>query len=111
MPAVVMITVSCVLFVGMGLSEAVQETLDVRLRIISCPKCLTFWCVLLHSLLGGGCIVTAVASAFVASYCALWLTLAVDALTSLYNKLYEKIDQPGTETQAGEDSTPAGPLP
>lgn len=89
---------SCVLFVQMGLSGAIQEVLHINLRIASCPKCLSWWICLPYLLLRGYGIVISVAASFLLSYCALWLTLAYDLLATLYNKIYESI------TQATEDA-------
>ena len=100
-----LIMVSCVLFVQMGLSEAIQETLHIRIRIASCPKCLTWWICCAYLVLHDYGIVTSVAASFILSYCALWLALAYDALATLYNHAYETITR-GTqepETEAGSD--------
>jgi len=96
------ITASCVLFIGMGLEAEVERALSCRFRVLSCPKCLTFWSVLAFGLLtGNGCVET-VAVSFLSSYAALWLSLLCDELTLLYNKLYESITQ---QTQGGAEAT------
>ena len=94
-----LIAVSCVLFVQMGLAGAVQETLHFKSRILSCPKCLTFWSVLLWDLAHGTPAVLSVAASFILSYAALWMALALDGLTVLYNALYDAI------TETTEDTT------
>lgn len=73
-----LITLICVLFVQMGLSDAIQETLHVRLRIASCPKCLTMWVTLACLLLHGNRILESVAASFISAYAALWLAMAYD---------------------------------
>lgn len=88
-----LIAASCVLFVSMGLSDAVQGVLRVKLRILSCPKCLTFWTTLVWSLSHGAGFVRSVAASFLFSYVALWATLALDGLSVLYNKCYEIISK------------------
>lgn len=96
-----MVMVSCVLFVGMGLSDEIQRRLRFRSKILSCPKCLTMWPCLGLLLLRGYAPVPSVFVSFLFSYAALWLTLILDALTLLYNKVYEII----TETDgASEDA-------
>ena len=97
-----LITVSCVLFVQMGLADAIQDTLQCHLRIASCPKCLTMWTNLAYFLFTGHGFLLSVATSFIASYTALWLALVCDALSLLYNYLYDTIT---TETDA--DATPA----
>ena len=88
-----LILVSCVLFVQAGLSDAIQETLHVKLRIASCPRCLTFWACLAWTLMTGHGLLVSVAASFITSYCAMWLCLAYDALALVYNYLYEQITQ------------------
>ena len=100
----VLITLSCTLFVQMGLSEAFQTLLHIKFKIASCPKCLTFWTCLLWLIVDGTGLLLSVATAFVASYCALWLSLIYDALALLYNHLYEQITQT-TDTSESAETT------
>ena len=104
-----MIALSCVLFVTMGLAEAIQEYVPFRLRILTCPKCLTFWSVLAYSLISGEGVVQSVATSFIIAYIALWAALILDAITLLYNYLYEKVtrnqgtSEQGTRQKADAD--------
>ena len=107
-----LITASCVLFVQMGLSRAIQDVAGFRSEILSCPKCSTFWSVLVYLLVTGNGIVESVAASFISSYSALWLSLLYDALAKLYNDCYEAIsetDDASTDAEAGADGaeTPA----
>ena len=107
-----LITVSCVLFVQMGLSKAIQERIRFRSVVLSCPKCATFWSVLAYSLITGNGILPSVAASFVSSYCALWLSLLYDALARIYNSCYEAITEtddtaPDAETDDTETATDA----
>lgn len=109
-----LVTVSCVLFVQMGLSQAIQERMGFRSVVLSCPKCATFWSVLAYSLITGNGILPSVAASFVSSYCALWLSLLYDALAKLYNSCYEAITEtddtaPDAETDDTETATDAMP--
>jgi len=110
-----LITISCVLFIQMGLADAIQEVLHIRLRVVSCQKCLTFWICLGWMVWHEYGIIESVAASFIASYSALWLSLLYDGLALQYNYLYEQItstkdtssdseraDNP-TDTQAGGD--------
>ena len=83
------ITASCVLFIGMGLEGEIERILSCRFRVLSCPKCLTFWSVLLFGVIAGHGLVETVAVSFLSAYAALWLSLLCDGLTILYNKVYE----------------------
>ena len=97
-----LLTLSCVLFVQMGLSEAIQEKLGIRVQILSCVKCSTFWANLVYMLLCGRRLIDSVAAAFLCSYTALWLALLYDKGTLYYNKCYEKFTNQDTEAEGGE---------
>lgn len=98
-----LITVSCVLFVQMGLSDAVQETLRFRSRIASCPKCLTMWTNLAYMLLTRHMLVESVAVSFICSYAALWLALIYDILATLYNYIYDSITEKADSAEASAE--------
>ena len=86
----VLILISCVLFIQMGLSEALQSVLRIKLSILSCPKCLTFWVTLITLMIKGYGIIEPVTVSFISAYLALWLSLLYDYLANLYNRLYER---------------------
>lgn len=96
----------CVLFIQMGLSDAIQSKLHIRLRILSCPKCLTFWSCMGWFALHGDFSIRTVAASFIASYCSLWLALLYDGLAVAYNYLYEEISK---TSGSSEDAQDAGP--
>ena len=112
----ILITLSCTLFVQMGLSEAVQQATRLRLRVLSCPKCCSFWVCLAYLTLTGHRIVDAVAASFLLSYISLWLALGYDALAQIYNNLYGKLsfseasrapEDVSAHSGEGDDDTPA----
>ena len=88
---VALITISCVLFIQMGLSDAIGSLLHIKIRVTSCPKCCCFWACLIYGLTQGNSIVVSVATSFIASYCAMWMALLYDSLAILYNYFYEQI--------------------
>lgn len=88
------LTASCVLFIGMGLEAEIERILSCRFKVLSCPKCLTFWSVLLFGVVTRHGFVETVAVSFLSAYAALWLSLLCDALTNLYNRIYETITKP-----------------
>lgn len=104
MMEVVLITVSCVLFIQMGLYDAIRNTLNIQSRIVSCPRCLTFWSVFLFSVFSKSGFLVSVATSFIASYSALWLALLYDVLAAKYNSIYDKI----TKTTDTSDDAQAG---
>ena len=105
-----LITASCTLFVQMGLSGVIQERLNLRLRFLSCPKCLTFWSVLAWALWNGNGIIRSVAASFFCAYAALWAVLILDGLSALYNWLYEQITET-TDTSQDAETNPDGQAP
>ena len=102
-----LVTVSCVLFIQLGLSGAIQELVQVKLRIASCPKCLTFWSCLATLLVHGHGLLESVAASFISSYLALWLCLLYDMLALLYNYIYEQITQTNDTREAPEEADSA----
>ena len=105
---VALITISAVLFVQMGLSDAIGEILHLRLKIASCPKCATFWSVLAYCMWNGHGLIGSVAASFISSYAALWIVLLYDALALLYNSIYESITEThgaATDAQDGADQS------
>ena len=98
-----LVTASCVLFVQMGLSAAIQDFLGVKFRIASCPKCLTMWTCLATLIINGHGLLESVAASFLSAYAAVWLALVYDALAALYNSIYETIQEPDTPEGPGPD--------
>lgn len=96
-----LLTVSAVLAVQMGLTEAIQTKLSFKSQILSCPRCLTFWLVLAWLLVHDAPLILSIAASFICSYCALWLCLLYDAIATIYNKAYGKI-YPETDTEEAE---------
>ena len=86
-----LLAVGCVLFINMGLSDAIQETLGIHSRILSCVKCFTFWSILVYLTFKGCKLYEVVSASFLFSYLALWLDLGLSALNAKYNELYQQI--------------------
>ena len=86
-----LLAVGCTLFVNMGLSDAIQETLGFHFKILSCVKCFTFWCILLYLTIRGAQFYEVVSASFILSYLALWLDLGLSALNKIYNESYQQI--------------------
>ena len=108
---VALITISCVLFVQMGLGSAIEEFLHFRSIVLVCHKCCSFWACLIYLLIAGDIgIVLSIATSFIASYCAQWLALLYDAMAILYNYLYENINQnQGTSEDSERTESPIDP--
>lgn len=104
---VALLTVSCVLFVQMGLSDAVQERLRIRIRVLSCVKCSVFWADLVYMLVSGCRPIESVAGAFLCSYVGLWMALGYEWAALYYNRSYERITNQDTEAEGGKATTDA----
>ena len=94
-----LILVSCTLFVQMGLSNAIQRVLHIHSRVLSCPKCCTFWTCLVWLVATGCRVPDAVAASFLSSYLSLWLALLHDVLAVIYNRLYEQFTKAFGDTE------------
>ena len=105
-----MITVSCVLYINMGLHDAIVERIGFSNPITGCPRCLTFWSVLVANIVHRYPIITSVAVSFLCSYAALWLSLLYDYLSTIYNEFYERItnqaDTKSTDPETIADESP-----
>ena len=90
----------CVTANHLGLVKAIEEAWDRELPIINCPKCLTFWSVLLYMVFVTRGFILSLAISFLASYSALWLELLEGYIDTLYLKLYDKIYNSAADTSA-----------
>ena len=81
----------CVTMNHLGLIKAIEEKAGFEFTILCCPKCCTFWCVLLYSVFAYKQILIPLAIYFLASYSATWLELFEAFIDTLYLRLYDKI--------------------
>lgn len=101
MAGIALVWFSAVMFIHMGLGEAVERTLHFRLVLLHCMKCFTFWTTLGYSLLVAKLPCEAsIALSFALSYASLWTDLALAKLSAIYENLYQRV---ATETE--EDTT------
>lgn len=98
----------------LGLIGKLEEMLG-KLPILDCPKCLTFWSVIVYELwcVGFSDIPTMLAISFLASYAAIWLELFEGYIDTLYLRLYDKIydTKDNTLTAADFDGDTTGTMP
>jgi len=88
----------CVTANHLGLVKAAEKVVDIEIPIINCPKCFTFWSVLIYEVwvVGFSDIPLLLAISFLCAYLALWLELLEGFVDTLYLWLYEK-NYPNTE--------------
>ena len=95
----------------LGLVRAVERATGLRLWVVNCVKCLSFWLVLLYLLFASCDLFHALAISFLASYAATWLELFEGMIDTIYLYLYEKTiarhraDAPAADPDEGR---PAG---
>mgnify|MGYP003503162782 FL=1 len=102
------IFISCVLFIHLGLGEAIERTLQVRFVLLRYVKCPTFWSILAYSLVHSLPVEVALCAAFVSAYAALWMDIPLAKLATLYENLYKDMDAeepPRPSATAGSKET------
>ena len=88
------IMTSCVMAIHMGLVDAILRVYgmeDKDVPIIRCPKCLTFWAVLLFLVLSGHSVIISLATSFLASYVGIWFDLLLGIMDEWYEDIYNRI--------------------
>ena len=102
----------CVTANHLGLIEAIEKYLEREFLIISCPKCFSFWSVLIYEIwcVGFSDIPTMLAISFLCAYLAIWLELLEGYIDLMYIKCYEKIynTTPDTFTTDANNGDTAG---
>lgn len=103
---IAMLTFSCVSANHLGLIGAIEGVIHRSLPILNCPRCLTFWSVLLYTMVTDRNIVRALAISFLCAYMAIWIELLMCFIDTKFNKLYEKIysESDDSQTSAAEDN-------
>ena len=94
MAGIALVWFSAVMFIHMGLGEAVERTLHIRFPLLHCVKCLSFWTTLAYSLF---VVKLPCEVAIALSYASLWADLALAKLSIVYEDLYQSV---AAETQA-----------
>ena len=82
--------------IHMGLVDAVLKFYgmeDKDIPIIRCPKCLTFWSVLLFLVLTRHSVIHSLAMSFLASYVGIWLDLLLGIMDEWYEDIYKRISE------------------
>lgn len=107
----------CVTANHLGLVKTIEGIIGRELRIVNCPRCCTYWCVLAYLTVKGVVFdrfVLCLAVSFLSSYLALWFELLEGYIDTLYIKLYETI-YPNTDTDTtssdSDNGYPASTMP
>lgn len=84
------------MIIHMGLVDAVLKFYGIEdkdVPIIRCPKCLTFWVVLLFLVLTKHNVILSIATSFLASYVGIWLDLLLGKMDVWYERFYRQISE------------------
>lgn len=84
------VMVAAVLAHHLGLSDAVA---GVASKILKCPKCLTFWTVLVTLFILRCNLLITIGLSVVMAYLSAWLGLLLNLLNQLYDKIWQKINR------------------
>lgn len=95
------LTFAAVAINHLGLIDAIEKVIRIRLVVINCPKCLSFWSTLTYQVATGQLYAGSVAISLVCAWLAVWLELGMGYTDLLYNKVYERIYP---ETAADQES-------
>ena len=98
------IVLVCVTMNHLGLRSAVEGVIKCKLRIVNCPKCATFWSVLVYMAIVNQDAITTLAVSLLASYAALWVELLEGFIDTIYLKLYGKITTADNDNAATADA-------
>lgn len=91
--------------IHLGLVDAVLDVLRIKsIPIVTCPKCLTWWSVMVLCLFTGQRVIDSVAVSFLLAYLAIWYDLLLGYLDKIYEKIYENLYQKENGGETG-DST------
>jgi hypothetical protein len=81
------VMISAILAHHLGLTEAIG---NVLMKILKCPRCLTFWTILFTLLVLGCDAFIAMGLSILMAYLSIWIGLPLRMLNELYDKLWQK---------------------
>lgn len=109
MKCVGLILICCVLFVHLGLGDAVSKAIRRNLSLFHCVKCTTFWSILAYTLFFTNLNpVVCTTLAFVCSYIALWIDLFLSKIAKWYEKWYKSVVAEEHNNNTAENKTDKG---
>lgn len=82
--------VVAVLACHLGLSEAIAKVVS---KVARCPKCLTFWLVLLVLMVTCENTIVAISLSLLCAYLSNWVGLLLMWLNKVYNKVWERLNK------------------
>lgn len=109
------VTALCLMFIvvsanHLGLISKIEEKIGLRLPVINCVKCGTYWLVLIYLIVSTRDVIGAVALSFFFAYLAIWTELAMCVVDYLYMRIYEKVVS-GTASDTSAPGSDNGDAP
>jgi hypothetical protein len=90
---IVCLFISSVLFIHLGMGEAIEKVLRIRFILLRCAKCLTFWTTAGYSLIiFSHSVEVSLCIGFACAYAALRADLLLGTLAIKYEKLTQSMD-------------------
>ena len=106
--------IACIVFVctavnHLGLIETIEGIIKREIPVVNCPRCLTFWSVMIYGIATMPCsfpqgivaIPRLLAISLLCSYLAIWLELIMYAIDTLYNRIYGILENNNPEEDNG----------
>lgn len=87
---VILTMVNAVIAVHLGLSAAIAKIL---VKVLTCPKCLTFWSSLGLLYIVGCNLLIAVLLSLLSAYASNWFAILLVKLTQYYDKLWQSVNR------------------
>lgn len=94
MVSVALVSFCCIMFIHLGLGDAISKVLRIDFVLFRCVKCLNFWMVLCYTFLFVKLsLIGSLSVAFLTSYIALWIDLLLAKIAKVYDIWYKKIEE------------------
>lgn len=104
---IVCLFISSVLFIHLGMGEAIEKVLRIRFILLRCAKCLTFWTTAGYSLIiVSHPVEVSLCIGFACAYAALWADLLLGTLALKYEKLTKIMDAKEPQSHPATHRTP-----
>ena len=102
---VAMILFSCVAMNHLGLIAAIEGVIGIKLPIINCSRCASYWCTLAYLLFTHHAVIPSVATSFLCAASAPWVELLMGFFDTKFNWLYDKIYPTAEDEDSEGDGT------
>ena len=102
MTGVALVSFCCLMFIHLGLGEALNRETRLDFILFRCVKCLNFWSVLCYTLFVVKLpFVESSATAFATTYAVVWIDLIMAKIARKYDIWYNQTEEDNDSTQTG----------